>query len=229
MKVYKHYSFDLWLTLIRSNPDFKKQRARYFYQRYNFNHKTLLKVETIFRQVDLMCNAMNERSGKNIDADEMYLMVICMLNDFQSNLRDIDTAELEKDMEAMLFNYLPQVYSDETINHLERIRVTGHPTTSLLCNTGFIRGATLRKVLTELSLDKYLDFQLYSDEEGMSKPNIRLFELMLNMIDRKKHIELELNEVVHIGDNLYADDWGAKAVGIDSIVINSNELTISCI
>jgi putative hydrolase of the HAD superfamily len=229
MKVYKHYSFDLWLTLIRSNPDFKKQRARYFYQRYNFNHKTLLKVETIFRQVDLMCNAMNERSGKNIDADEMYLMVISMLNDFQSNLREIDTAELEKDMEAMLFNYLPQVYSDETIHHLERIRNTGDPTTSLLCNTGFIRGATLRKVLTELSLDKYLDFQLYSDEEGMSKPNIRLFELMLNMIDRKKHIELELNEVVHIGDNLYADYWGAQAVGIDSIVINSNELTISCI
>jgi putative hydrolase of the HAD superfamily len=229
MKVYKHYSFDLWLTLIRSNPDFKKQRAKYFYQHYNFNHKTLLKVETIFRQVDLMCNAMNERSGKNIDADEMYLMVISMLNDHQSNLRDIDLAELEKDMEAMLFNYLPQVYSSETILHLERIKYVGDPSVSLLCNTGFIRGATLRKVLKELSLDQYLDFQLYSDEEGMSKPNIRFFELMLNMIDRKRHKALKLNEVVHIGDNLYADYWGAKAVGIDSIVINSNELTISCL
>jgi putative hydrolase of the HAD superfamily len=229
MQVYKHYSFDLWLTLIRSNPEFKKERARYFHQKFNFNQKSLQDVETIFRNVDLMCNGMNERSGKNIDADEMYLMVISMLNNYEPDLRQIDLEELEKDMEDLLFNYMPQVYCDRTIHHMDRLKNTGISTFSLLSNTGFIRGASLRKVLEALSLEQYLDFQLYSDEEGMSKPNKRFFQLMLNMIDRKKHTELNLNEVVHIGDNAYADVLGARAIGIDTVLINSNHLTISCL
>src|SRR5690348_14119191 len=30
-----HYSFDLWLTLIRSNPAFKRERAQYFFHHHN--------------------------------------------------------------------------------------------------------------------------------------------------------------------------------------------------
>ena len=82
MAFYKHYSFDLWLTLIKSNPAYKQERTRYFYQRFNTKHKNLAEIAVIFRQVDLMVNAINERTGKNVDADEMYLMIISMINDY---------------------------------------------------------------------------------------------------------------------------------------------------
>ena len=73
MQFYKHYSFDLWLTLIKSNPNFKKERALFFHKNFNSKKKNIEEIEKIFRQVDIICNSINEKTGKNIDADEMYL------------------------------------------------------------------------------------------------------------------------------------------------------------
>lgn len=229
MQLYKHYSFDLWLTLIKSNMQFKTERTKIFQERYNPLNKSFEEVATIFRQVDLMCNSMNEKTGKNIDAEEMYLMVISMINNFDPSFKGIDPAQLYLDMEQLIFNYLPVVYSENTKDTLARLTASGKSTVSLLSNTGFIKGITLRKILKELELDQYLDFQLYSDEHRLSKPNIKFFELMLAHIDRNKHTALELHEVVHIGDNPAADFYGARTLGIHSVLINSNDQTITCL
>jgi len=229
MQPYKHYSFDLWLTLIRSNPQFKRERAKIFYARYNSLNKSLEEIETIFGQVDLMVNRINEQTGKNIDADEMYLMVISMINNFDLNYMNIEVETLYLEMESLLFNYMPQIYCGDTLDTLASLRESGLSTVSLLSNTGFIRGITLRKVLKELELSPYLDFQLYSDEEGLSKPNPAFFQLMLKRINRHKHRNLQLHEVVHIGDNPIADMHGAKSLGIHSVLINSNQQTINCL
>lgn len=68
MSSYRHYSFDLWLTLIRSNPAFKQKRTEYFHQNFNYSHKSIDEVALAFRQIDIMCNTINEKTGKNIDA-----------------------------------------------------------------------------------------------------------------------------------------------------------------
>jgi len=229
MQPYKHYSFDLWLTLIKSNPQFKRERAKIFHARYNSIKKSLEEIETIFRQVDLMVNRINEQTGKNIDADEMYLMVISMINNFDLTALDIDVDTLYLEMESLLFNYMPQIYCGDTVDTLVSLRESGLSTVSLLSNTGFIRGITLRKVLKELELSPYLDFQLYSDEEGLSKPNPAFFQLMLNRINRHKHRDLKPHDVVHIGDNPIADIYGANTLGIHSVLINSNLQTITCL
>lgn len=179
MPFYQHYSFDLWLTLIKSNPGFKSERTKIFHRDFNPDHKSIDEVALAFRQVDLMCNAVNERTGKNIDSDEMYLMVISLLNNNQLNLYDIDTDELYAGMEQLVFQYMPVLYSDETIEVLARLKDMSGSTFSILSNTGFIRGVTLRKILMELKLHPYFDFQLYSDEVGLSKPNPDFFNLML--------------------------------------------------
>jgi putative hydrolase of the HAD superfamily len=33
--MYQHYSFDLWLTLIKSNPYFKIERTKIFHRDFN--------------------------------------------------------------------------------------------------------------------------------------------------------------------------------------------------
>lgn len=223
MAVYKHYSFDLWLTLIKSNPLFKQRRSLYFYHNYNSLQKPLEEVERIFRQVDLMCNSTNETTGKNIDADEMYLMVIALINDNQVCLPDVDLPGLFAQMEALLFECLPLLYSDDTAGVLRQLKQTGS-TMSILSNTGFIKGATLRKVLQALDIAQYFDFQLYSDEAGLSKPNNAFFELMLDEISALRYVPLD--EIIHIGDNPKADIWGANAVGINSLLVNSNNTSI---
>jgi putative hydrolase of the HAD superfamily len=224
---YLHYSFDLWLTLIKSNPNYKLERTRIFHRDFNPGHKTIDEVGKAFRVVDLMCNSVNERTGKNIDSDEMHLMVISLINDNQLDLKQIDTDKLYADMETLVLSNLPLVYDDVTIDVLDRLKQKGGSTLSLLSNTGFIKGAILKKILAELKMDQYFDFQLYSDEVGMSKPNPAFFNLMLQNINQiNKGKEITLDNIIHIGDNPKADIEGANAAGIKSLLINSNNQSI---
>jgi putative hydrolase of the HAD superfamily len=227
MQIYHHYSFDLWLTLIKSNPYFKIERTKIFHRDFNPAGKSIDDVARAFRQVDLMCNAVNERTGKNIDADEMYLMVISMINDNQYPLANIDVDKLYLDMEKLLFYYLPVVYSPVTIDVLQGLKQKGDCTLSILSNTGFIKGETLRKVMVNLGLHDFFSFQLYSDEEGMSKPNQTLFNLMIqNVKDCNKTKQINPENIIHIGDNPKADIEGAEAAGLKSLLVNSNTISI---
>ncbi|WP_207532154.1 HAD family hydrolase [Desertivirga arenae] len=228
MNLYKHYSFDLWLTLIRSNPEFKNKRAAYFYKNFNHLKKTVEEVIYIFRQVDLMSNAINEKTGKNIDADEMYLMVISLINENTLPLSQVDLQQVFRDMEGLLYDYLPFVYCHETIPVLSHLKENSTHSLSILSNTGFIKGNTLRKVLKELQLSAFFDFQLYSDEAGLSKPSKEFFEMMLTKVVERRGKELiNPEEIIHVGDNVMADIEGARTVGINTFLINSNELRIA--
>jgi len=227
MAFYKHYSFDLWLTLIKSNPTFKIERTRYFYNNFNSKHKSIEEIAIVFRQVDLMVNAINEKTGKNVDADEMYLMVIGMINDFSYDFNDLNLEQLDIDMEELLFEHMPLLYCENCLPVLSEIKNNDLSSTNILSNTGFIKGVILRKVLHHLQIDQYIDFHLYSDEVRLSKPNPKFFKLMLSTIDKKKHPELLLNDIIHVGDNPYADIRGANAMGIKSMLINSNNQSIS--
>jgi len=226
MAFYKHYSFDLWLTLIKSNPTFKLERTKYFHAKFNAKQKSMDEVGAIFRQVDLMVNAINEKTGKNVDADEMYLMVISMINDFSFAFNEVDLEKIYHDMEELLFEHMPLVYCENCLPVLSQIKESNLSSTNILSNTGFIKGNTLKKVLHHLQIDQFIDFQLYSDEVRLSKPNPKFFELMLNNIDRSKHPELDLKHIIHVGDNPHADIRGANAMGIQSMLINSNNQSI---
>lgn len=227
MPYYQHYSFDLWLTLIKSDPAFKAERARYFHKHHNGLHKSEEDIAKVFRQVDLMCNAVNEKSGKNIDADEMYLMVINFIHDGKCNLDEVDMERLALDMEELLFRYPPMLYSAVTYSSLQHLKLNSGGTFSLLSNTGYITGKTLRKVLALHGLDNFFDFQLYSDEVGMSKPNKDFFEVMLKNVDiSNPGKSISLTGILHIGDNPKNDVAPALDAGIDALLINSNEKTI---
>jgi putative hydrolase of the HAD superfamily len=227
MPYYQHYSFDLWLTLIKSNPDFKLQRAHFFQQNFNRTGKTVEEIDKLFRQVDGMCNAINEKTGKNIDADEMYLMVISLINGDSLSIDEIDYPALHLQMEDLLFKYPPQMYLAVTTEVLEHLKQKSGATFSLLSNTGYITGKSLRKVLALYGLDNYFDFQLYSDEAGMSKPNPEFFKTMLNNIDIcNAGKDIPLKNIIHIGDNPKNDAQAADAMGISSLLINSNQTTI---
>lgn len=227
MPYYQHYSFDLWLTLIKSNPDFKIGRAKYFHRHHNAHHKSVEEIAAIFRRVDLMVNAINEKTGKNIDADEMYLMVIDSIHDGQLNLDEVDLPHLQTKMEELLFLYPPLLYSDVTFSTLMHLKQNSGGTFSLLSNTGYITGKTLRKVLALHQLGDFFDFQLYSDETGMSKPNAAFFGVMLNNISIcNPGKSIPLAGIIHVGDNPRNDTAAADAFGISSLLINSNQQTI---
>jgi putative hydrolase of the HAD superfamily len=223
MKQIKHFSFDLWLTLIKSNPDFKKERAHYFYTHFNTLKKPLDTVVQVFKQVDGMCNAINEKTGGNIRAEEMYLMVIYQLNETLEPFAQLDMDQLYNEMERLVFNYMPCIFSEATYDCLDRLRQQEGVTLNILSNTAFIKGATLRKVNEQLRLSPYFDFQLYSDETGVSKPNKAMYQCLLESVAALRNdAAIGPQQILHIGDNPLADIQGARSMGLHAFQINSN-------
>jgi putative hydrolase of the HAD superfamily len=223
----RHFSFDLWMTIIKSNPIFKKERALYFFKNFNSLKKSIEEVELVFRNIDLMMNAINEKTGKNLDADEMYLMAVFNLNGSLSPFENINGETIYNELEKLIFEYNPVAFSTETYSILDKIK-QNKCTINILSNTGFIKGSTLRKVLDNLELSKYFDFQIYSDEVGMSKPDARMYQYLLeNIYSIPKNKNILLNQVLHVGDNAIADIKGAQLAGINAFQINTNNKLIT--
>lgn len=75
-----------------------------------------------------------------------------------------------------------------------------------------------QKVLKKTGLKKSLHFHVDSDSAGIRKPDTRIFRMILN------HFKTNPKEVVMIGDSPEADIWGAKKLGIHTILLNRRNL-----
>lgn len=216
------------MTLIRSNPSYKAERAAYLHQKFNFKGKTLEEISDIFRKVDMIGNAINEQTGGQIPVEEMYLWIVGWINDGDEKIINrINTRQLYLEMEELFLSYPPVLYEEITLKALDNIRRTTPASTfSILSNTAFIKGSTLRKVLPGLGLGDFFDFQLFSDEAGISKPNLAFFQQMLEEVHKLRG-KLDPGDIVHIGDNPIADVEGASRAGIAQILVNSNQLSIA--
>lgn len=218
----RHVSFDLWLTLIKSNPVFKQKRDALLKEYFEIPH-SIEAISARIRMWDLRFNALNEASGKNIDADEMVLLI---LSDLDCDIKKLDPTIMEayySTMEELFFRFHPLLYEDQLLPYLNQLAGKGI-TLSILSNTGFIKGKTLRKLLGILEIEPLLKFQVYSDEVGCSKPSKEAYRHILDNI--KPFNTLESKSILHIGDNPNADVRGALNNGMQAALINSNSISL---
>ena len=212
---YQHLSFDLWLTLIKSNPEFKNKRNLLFKDFFEVDC-TIEKVTEVVRYYDVLCNNINEKTGLNIDTFEIYYLILNALN---VNINDIEIEKLSqfyKETELLFMKFKPDLIYPKIKLLFEEI-VEQEKTISVLSNTAFIKGVTLRKLMSYYELENYFSFQIFSDETGFSKPNKEIFQLVYNQIEILKSVEKK--EVLHIGDNIIADYNGAIEFGFDALLI----------
>lgn len=208
---HSHFSFDLWLTLIKSHPEFKAKRVELFSSFFDVN-KPINEVAKVVKYYDDLCNTINEVIGGNVDTFEIYLLI---LNALEVDLKQVNKGilnEFYQKSEYLFLKYKPVVIFENLHQFFDEIRNQGK-TISILSNTGFIKGKTMRKFLIEENLDQYIDFHIYSDELKISKPNPLVFQEVKNLI---KNQNLEMNQILHIGDNAIADYKGAKDFGFNA-------------
>lgn len=81
----------------------------------------------------------------------------------------------------------------------------------------------LQKTKLSLSpeLSPYFDHIVISGDFGHGKPNTKLFNYALSLLD-----DVEKNEIVMIGDNPMTDILGASKFGVDSIWINHDNIEL---
>lgn len=213
---HSHFSFDLWLTLIKSHPEFKAKRVELFSSFFNVN-KPIEEVAKVVKYYDDLCNNINEVLGENIDTFEIYLLILGSLN---IDLKQINKEKLNDfylKSEELFLEYKPVIIFENLHQFFDEIKNQGK-TINVLSNTGFIKGKTMRKFLINENLDQYIDFHIYSDELNISKPNPLIFQEVKN---RVKNQNLPMDQILHIGDNPIADYKGAKDFGFNAYLLKN--------
>jgi putative hydrolase of the HAD superfamily len=206
-----HFSFDLWLTLIKSHPEFKAKRVELFSSFFNVK-KPIEEVAKTVKYYDDLCNTINEVIGGNIDTFEIYLLILGSLN---VDVKQLDRTQLNEfylKSEQLFLEYKPMIIFENLHQFFDEIKNQGK-TINILSNTGFIKGTTMRKFLINENLDQYIDFHIYSDELNCSKPNPLVFQEVKNRI---KNPDLQMHQILHIGDNPIADYKGARDFGFNA-------------
>lgn len=214
----KHVSFDLWLTLIKSNPEFKPLRNQLF-SRFFGVQKQEPEVTKAFRHFDQLFNLINEKAGGNVHYTEMLYVILDHLGVPVGQVEAGTMDDYYKEMERLFYNYHPQLIEPHTATILQSL-VEKECSINILSNTGFILGKTLRPLLQSLDLEHYFSFQLYSDEMGNSKPSLKVYEKVFIESNRIKI--LEKGHILHIGDNKIADVEGAEKFGFRSAIIDGD-------
>lgn len=216
-KNHHHFSFDLWLTLIRSNPEFKRKRNLLFKDFFEIN-ASIEKVSEVVRYYDVLCNNINEKTGLNLSTYEIYYLILGALEvNLESNGLD-RLAAFYDETEALFFNNKPELIFPDIKIQFEEI-VSEGKSINILSNTGFIKGKSLRKLISHYELADFISFQIYSDEVGFSKPNKEIFQLVFDRVKESK--EIQKNKILHIGDNSIADYNGAVNFGFEAHLLKN--------
>lgn len=78
--------------------------------------------------------------------------------------------------------------------------------------------SNLQNLLRSLNLMPYFDEVVASADVGYRKPDPMIFTLTL------ERMKLNPNDVIHVGDRVDADGEGARAAGIEAIIIDRHKL-----
>ena len=82
---------------------------------------------------------------------------------------------------------------------------------AVICDTGWSPGHVLRQVLERYGLLAHFDYLFFSNEHGMSKPDVRVFGHTLD------ELGVRAPEAAHVGDIQRTDIAGAQAAGMAAV------------
>lgn len=214
----KAVTFDLWETLLLDKMGWSSRRKN---ARCRNIAQALLKlgIKISVKQIALAFNEMKTWLADfwNMDKDVTHLDQIGFLIKTASQ----DSITMKKEWgDQLSLAYVSALFEvPPYLNHDARKSLqwlkNQDKLLGIICNTGLTPGFGLRKFLTRKGVAKYFDLMLFSDELGVRKPSPKIFQ----MAARK--FQIEPREIVHIGDNLKSDVWGARNAGFKAIYLST--------
>ncbi|MCA5891823.1 HAD family hydrolase [Isoptericola sp. NEAU-Y5] len=218
-------SFDIWLTLIRSNPGFKAAR--------NTLIQSVVAPDTeadtfarALRAADVRADRLAEATGTDQDLGDRVRLALQELGRATDALGDETVAELRRRQHDLALDLLP-VALDPALPELLTDLSSTIPL-AITSNTGMIPGATMRALLDGVGLLAPFAVRVFSDEVGVAKPGAAIFEATLRGL-RDHAPGLERAGVVHVGDNPVADDGGARSAGMGSLLVGDALTTVDAV
>lgn len=192
----KAISFDLWGTLIVSNPVFKTKQAELARE---FSGMPIEEFISMKNHAKKVIDDKVETTGNHLDRREFYRALL--LN--PSN-KAID--EFIEYSDQLFLTHKPLIREEET-NIVQALRDKGYKI-YISSNTVFIYGDVLNKIVYDY-FGIIKSNCKFSDEVGVSKPNPKMFDF---------HIK----PTWHIGDNIITDG-SCEQLGIKHYHINQKQ------
>jgi FMN phosphatase YigB (HAD superfamily) len=148
---------------------------------------------------------------RNVDVShvEQLELVVRYVSNGSLTLKNEWIEELSMAYVSPFFEIPPHLNPD-AMSVLESLTECGKRI-GLICNTGLTPGFALREFLDSEEVLKHFDFLAFSDEIGFRKPDARVFHLVA------RKLEADPCSIVHVGDNLMVDVWGAKNAGFKAV------------
>jgi putative hydrolase of the HAD superfamily len=218
----RHISLDVWSTLIEPNPKFKNARTELFRHFFNLQGNAD-QAAIVLGETAAMVNQLNAISGKCMDRSESVLLALQRMN---FRIQETNEEQLDAFFQEMdqLFQEFPPFLADEALPELMG-EMTQKFTFSILSNTLYIQGISLRRFFEEKHMSSFFRFELYSDEINASKPSQQVFR---QLIDKTRELcDTKVQEIIHLGDNAINDVEGALQAGLQARLVDKSQPLVS--
>jgi putative hydrolase of the HAD superfamily len=193
-------SFDLWNTLIVSNPAYKNAFYSHLHEFYlelidnEYYKDSRSKFIANLKHFDIIVDALIANTHTHVD--RKFLLALFFRTNYQIEL-SADNLQFMCDLIDDLFLLHQPILMENAFETLEYIHKKGYWIT-LISNTCYIPGSVLEKTEAMKKILPYLDFRIYSDQFNISKPNPKIWECA-------KDNDSQNFTYMHIGDTLETD------------------------
>jgi putative hydrolase of the HAD superfamily len=208
-------SFDLWETLLTDTPELSRRQERLRLERIE-----RVLVERGFAQtaerIEKAYRALWHRCFESYWSRDEDIACRVQIEHFLEAL-DLDPATFDEPSLAAL----EEVYANAAIEVLPSVVPGAHDVLAelrgsgfrigLISNTGRTPGYALREILDRVGLASSIDAMVFSNEHGVCKPQPSIFETLRDALN------VNYEEMMFVGDNLYVDVHGAQRLGITGV------------
>jgi putative hydrolase of the HAD superfamily len=211
----KAIAFDLWETLITDTPDLSRQQERLRLTRmeeilHGRGHGAVAdRIEHAYRALWHRCQDLYWSADVDIPCRRQIEHFLEELQLAPASFDESVLAELERAYAGAALEILPAVVTGAP-QALADIKARGFGV-GLISNTGRTPGSVLRAILDALGMSASIDVMVFSNEHGQCKPRPSIFE------ELRRGLGVRYDEMVFVGDNLYADVHGAQRCGMRAV------------
>jgi putative hydrolase of the HAD superfamily len=110
--------FDVWNTILQSNPDFKKQRIQIIAEAFSSEPSIIAKIAN---EIDIEFDKITDLTGRDFNcADRLKLIASKLKKDSYCNEEFLK--QLEDNIDQAFLRFLPSLKSDDVIIALEQLK-----------------------------------------------------------------------------------------------------------
>lgn len=205
--------FDLWGTLMKSNPLFKEAK-KILFKKY-FPEYTPKECDNALEYAKRDLNSLIESSGmqpaRGVMLNQFYYRLTGSL-DLSSVQVEKKLREFDDDYQKLVLIFPPLWYDKNSLRVLTDLLLSDEHLVYIITNTLFIDGQIIKNVFLDKNLSEIPIIS--SSNRNVSKPHPKIVEDFRHPLD------------LVIGDNLITDGGLARNLGIDFFQINTNNKTI---